>query len=398
MLMPEERKHYRIALHHLGFRPFFFLAGLFAVTSMIIWYWCYHYQLNLPHADQLPALLWHGHEMIFGYTLAVAAGFLLTAERNWTSVPTLQGMPLMLLAALWLIARVAPFVDHAVALPVMALSDMSFGLWLCFALLTPIVKVKQWQHLGIWLMIALLVTINALYYLQLFQYLSVALRNLELAALYVLLLLVLLMGRRVIPFFIEKGVGYEVQLTNRRWLDVAIVVLFALFALVDLVAPYSVLVTLLAWSQVVLHLYRLYGWHTAGIWQKSLLWVIFLGYLWIVGGLFIKGLIALHWLDPVFGLHAFAYGALGLITAGMMARVSLGHTGRDVFNPPPVLFWLFASLFLGSIVRVLMPIFLPDLYESWIALAQILWIVSFTGFCWIYLPKLIKGRVDGRYG
>ncbi len=398
MLMPEERKHYRFALHHLGFRPFFLLAGLFAVVSMVIWYWRYRYQPVLAHMDQLPASLWHGHEMIFGYALAVAAGFLLTAERNWTSVPTLQGMPLMLLALLWLIARIAPFVDHSVALPVMAASDLGFGLWLCFALLTPIVKVKQWQHLGIWLMIALLVVVNALFYLQLFQQLSVAPRNLELAALYILLLLVLLMGRRVIPFFIEKGAGYAVHLTNHRWLDVAAVVLFVLFALVDLAAPYSVLVVLLAWSQVVLHLYRLYGWYTVGIWHKPLLWVLFVGYIWIIGGLFIKGLIALQWLDALFGLHAFAYGTLGIITLGMMARVSLGHTGRDVFNPPLILFWLFAFLFIGSIVRVLFPIFLPTLYSTWIVSAQILWISSFAGFCWIYVPILIKGRIDGRYG
>ena len=35
----EEPRHYRIGLHHLGFRPFFLLAGVFAVAAVAVWLW-----------------------------------------------------------------------------------------------------------------------------------------------------------------------------------------------------------------------------------------------------------------------------------------------------------------------------------------------------------------------
>jgi hypothetical protein len=50
----------------------------------------------LQFAGWLPAAglrgpLWHAHEMLFGYTLAVLVGFLFTAGRNWSGQPTPTG-------------------------------------------------------------------------------------------------------------------------------------------------------------------------------------------------------------------------------------------------------------------------------------------------------------------
>ena len=59
----------------------------------------------LPHA-YLQGPLWHAHEMLFGFALAVIVGFLFTAGRNWTNEATPTGWPLALLALLWLVARV----------------------------------------------------------------------------------------------------------------------------------------------------------------------------------------------------------------------------------------------------------------------------------------------------
>jgi uncharacterized protein involved in response to NO len=97
-------------------------------------------------------------------------------------------------------------------------------------------------------------------------------------------------------------------------------------------------------------------------------------------------------------VHAFAYGGIALITLGMMARVSLGHTGRNVSEPPAILTPIFLLLFIGSLARVAMPLLLPQWYALWIGAAQILWIIAFAMFSWIYAPMLIKPRIDGRYG
>ena len=85
------------ALWNLGFRPFYLLASVFSACSVLLW--AAQYSGWLP-AAYLQGPLWHGHEMLFGYTMAVVAGFLLTAVRAWTGQPTPVGIPLMALAAM----------------------------------------------------------------------------------------------------------------------------------------------------------------------------------------------------------------------------------------------------------------------------------------------------------
>ena len=91
----------QFSLFELGFRPFFLLAGLFSVVATMIWMASYTFGWLLPVTTVTP-IAWHGHEMIFGYSIAIIGGFLLTAVRNWTGVDTIKGVPLALLALAWL--------------------------------------------------------------------------------------------------------------------------------------------------------------------------------------------------------------------------------------------------------------------------------------------------------
>lgn len=398
MLNIEEKKSYRISLHHLGFRPFFLLAGLSAVVFMLVWGWLYHINMDLFRNSGLSALDWHAHEMIFAYALAVVAGFLLTAVRNWTNVQTLHGLPLLILALLWLLARLTPFLHHPDALLLMAIVDLGFDILLCLAVLQPILKVKQWAQLGILLPLVLITLSNSLFYLGLLGYSLSGTQTGLYAGLYLLILLILLMSRRVLPFFIEKGVEQEVTLTNYTWLDIASIVLLLSFIGLQLFTPFKTLAAVNAATLFLLHSLRLFGWYTPGIWQKPLLWILFIAYGWIVSGFGLTALAHVMPLSPMLAIHAFAYGGIGLMTIGMMARVALGHTGRNVFDPPAMLKPLFLLIILGSLIRVAFPIFSPGLYSLWIGLSQLAWILAFGLFSWIYVPMLIKPRVDGRYG
>ncbi|TNG03054.1 MAG: NnrS family protein, partial [Gammaproteobacteria bacterium] len=213
------------------------------------------------------------------------------------------------------------------------------------------------------------------------------------SGIYLIIALIFVMGRRVMPFFIEKGVDYPVQLKNRQWLDVSSLVLFLAFWIADLVRPDTLPVALLALALLVLHAIRLVGWYTPGIWKKPLLWVLYVGYGWLVTGFALKAAVVFIGISPFLPLHAFAYGGIGMITLGMMARVTLGHTGRNVFDPPPVLlFWMFALLLCGAVIRVLLPLLDPAHYMAWIGLSQGLWIIAFTLFLTIFLPMLIRPR------
>ncbi len=394
----EEPQNYRIGLHHLGFRPFFLFGGLFAVVAVAIWLWILSYQGSLPSGSSLELVQWHAHEMLFGYILAAIAGFLLTAERNWTGVQTLHGVPLLLLAACWLLARVMPFVAHPQAVLIMAVLDLTFNSLLCLALLYPIIKVRQWKHLALWSKILLLLAANVMFYLGVFNQLDDGSRLGLYTALYTIVALIMLMGRRVIPFFIEKGVEQQVSLVNYRWLDLSSLVLMLVFIVVEvfIVLPGYAAVT--AAALAILHAWRLVGWYAHGIWKKPLLWSLYLGYVWLVVGFILNALSYWEMVNPMLAVHAFTYGGIGMLTLGMMARVSLGHTGRDVFNPPKILSVLFILLFAGTVARVVIPLFTSGSYAMWIMLAQWLWIIAFAGFVVVYAPMLVKGRVDGKYG
>lgn len=394
----EEPQHYRIGLHHLGFRPFFLLGSLFAVIAVASWLWILSYQGNLPGGGRLGLVQWHAHEMLFGYTLAVIAGFLLTAERNWTGVQTLSGAPLLVLALLWLLARVMPFVTHPQAILIMAVLDLLFNGLLCIALLYPIFKVRQWQHLAVWTKVLLLFLANVFFYLGVFNLLDEGIRLGLYTALYIIVSLIMLMSRRVLPFFIEKGVGYPVSLRNHHWLDLTSLVLMLLFIIVEVFVVVPEYAAITATALAFLHAWRLAGWYSNGIWRKPLLWSLYLGYAWLVAGFALKGLSYWSSLNPMLAIHAFAYGGIGMVTLGMMTRISLGHTGRDVFTPPRVLPVLFLLICTGAFVRVVMPLLVSGNYAKWIMLSQYLWIAAFLGFVFVYAPMLVKGRVDGKYG
>lgn len=391
----------RFALWQLGFRPFFFAASLFAVIGTVLWTALYSFQwVGLPAS--YPAMTWHAHEMIFAYALAVIAGFLLTAVKNWTGIATVQGYGLAALASLWLLARCLPFTGLPLAWTVLA--DLSFLVGLLIAVARPIVIVKQWTQAGILAKVCLLILANTLFYLGLLGYWPLGSVIGLYLGFYLVIALILTMGRRVIPFFIEKGIGVPFVARNYRWLDRASLVLFLAFALLDLAAmstgqPVLIyLVAALALVQVVLHSIRLQGWYHPLIWKKPLLWVLYLAYAWLILGFILKLFSLLLGISPWLAVHAFAYGGIGMMTLGMMARVSLGHTGRDVANPPTVLSGLFALLGLGAFIRVFLVWWLPNLQAVWVLTAQYLWIIAFAGLVWVYAPMWLYARIDGRPG
>jgi len=205
-----------------------------------------------------------------------------------------------------------------------------------------------------------------------------------------------MMARRVIPFFIEKGVDESFTPTNKHWLDISS--LFLAYTLLKVMHLYPALATLLATILFLLHAYRLYGWHTRGIWKKPLVWSLYVGYIWLVIGFLMDALNYFFSFSPYLSLHAFAFGGIGMITVAMMARVALGHTGRNIVQPPKVLSWVFLILWLGVFIRVILPIYYTQSYTTLVGTAQVMWIVAFVLMAVTYLPILIKARIDGRYG
>jgi uncharacterized protein involved in response to NO len=381
----------------LGFRPFFLAAGGYAVIGMLVWYAAYIHGWSFPSAGLAP-VTWHGHEMVYGYSLAVVAGFLLTAVRNWTGIATLRGMPLLLLFLFWLLARLFILLGEADFLAASASFDLLFLATLSAVLAVPILRTRQWHNVAIVTKVVLLMLSNLLFFLGVAGVLAQGVYWGLYSGLYILIALILTLSRRVLPFFIEKGVGYPVQLRNSKAVDIASLVLFVGFWIAELVRPNTLLVAVLAIGLFFIHLWRLLGWYTGGIWKKPLLWVLYLAYGAIIAGFALKAAAFFFAISPSLGLHAFAVGGIGLMTLGMMTRVALGHTGRNVFEPPPLLFWVFVTLFAALIARVVLPMLFEQHYRVWIAVSQWLWLFAFLMYFIRYFAILTQPRVDGQDG
>ena len=390
-----------LPLLRLGFRPFFAAAALYAVIAMGLWWWLLAAAPQDRIGIQAP-VMWHAHEMLFGYALAVIAGFLLTAVRNWTGLPTPRGALLAALALLWLAGRLLVWgADPALARAAEWI-NVAFPLALAAAIAVPIWRRRQWVNLAICGKVALLALAAWLFHEGLagrLQYGSYMGRYL---ALYTIVSLIFMMGRRVVPFFIERGVEGEVTLRNRRWVDLSSLVLYLAFTAVETLSPLApaALVpagTVLAALLALIHGLRLYDWHTPGIWRKPLLWVLYLAYAWLVAGLALRALAPLAGWPLTVAVHAFAAGGIGMMTLGMMARVSLGHTGRNVFEPPRSVGWMFGLVLAAALVRVAAA-WAGEATLALIQASQFLWMAAFGLFAMVYLPMLWQPRVDGADG
>lgn len=389
------RKFAGTALFNLGFRPFFLGAGVFAVLAMLLW-WA-QYSGYISSVVLTPA--WHAHEMLFGYTQAVIVGFLLTSVRNWTGRETVSGARLFGLFCCWAAARVANALGYV---EVAGSADLIFMLWFGWCAVTPIIAARQWRQTAIVGIVIVMTLANGLYYAGQMSLVTNGIVLGNYIGYYVVIGLILVMTGRVMPLFIQRGVTEQVQLPPHPWLERLIFVTYIAFALVSLAA----LVTmdtgnssyLLAAVLFILNLVRLGGWHTVGIWQKPLLWSLYLAYGFIVLGFLFYALLYFGWFSMFIPLHLMSVGGIGLLTLSMMARVSLGHSGRSIHEPPLLVVIAFATLVAATLVRVFLPVLFPTVYLVWIEISQMMWIVSFGLFVAGYAPILARPRIDNMPG
>jgi len=380
----------------LGFRPFFLGASVFSALSIALWVLLYRGNLAFDLVGIAPSQ-WHAHEMIFGFALAVIAGFLLTAARSWTNQETASGLALALLFLAWAAARLLLLPGVGLVL-VAGVADMAFMLGLGFAVARPILKVRQKRQAPVLLLLSLLILANLSFYLGAAGWFPAGIRLGLQGGLYLVLGMVLFMGSRVIPFFTQRGVGYEVEIRQQRWNDVATFTLFPLFLLSEVLLPRHLLGALAAAGLLILNSLRVSGWYTPGIWRKPLLWGLFVSFLMINIGFMLRALMPVTAIPDFLPVHAYAVGGIGTITISMMSRVTLGHTGRNVHQSPPVVALLLVGMGLSVVFRVFLSLVDMAHYTLWITLSGVAWTLTFGLFVLVFAPMLVRPRVDAAGG
>lgn len=276
---------------NLSFRIFFSAAALFAIITMLLWVFVFTGHTDID-AQTLNPLYWHGHEMIYGYALAVVAGFLLTAVKTWTGVMMPYGYKLLGIFSCWLLARlgwlafgfgITAGVRGVWLLYMAAVFDLLFIGLMAFVIGRAVWQVKQYKQMGILAKLALLILGNGLCYWGIISA-DMGMTKIGMyLGFYLIIGLVLTIGRRVVPFFIERGLNMngakKMTVYNNKAQDIASLVFFLAFFVVDLFYPNKYLLTITALGVAVVNIVRLIGWYHRGIWQKPLLWSLYIAFL-----------------------------------------------------------------------------------------------------------------------
>jgi uncharacterized protein involved in response to NO len=207
-----------------------------------------------------------------------------------------------------------------------------------------------------------------------------------------IIILILILAGRVFPFFVERGLHGTLIIRNPLLDVLSIGSAVAVFAL-QLLTISGTLLALTAIFAVIVNSARLAGWYVQRIWYVPLLWILYTGYGWIILGFVLTALSAYSWILPSLALHAFTLGGIGVLTLGMMARVSLGHTGRAlrVSNAMAIGFIL---INLAALLRVVLPLALSNWYNILIYASTLSWLAAFSLFMFVYAPILTSPRID----
>jgi uncharacterized protein involved in response to NO len=378
----------------LGFRAFFVLAGLAALILIVFWNAMYKGTAtpDVYFADTY----WHAHEMLLGYTVAVISGFLLTAVKNWTGRQTLTGCQLASLCLLWLYGRILPFYAGWLPDALIALVDFSFLPVLAYHISKPVIEAKQFKNLVFVGLLLLLALGNGLIHAEMLGLQkNTAWMGIQLVVA-TLIILILIIAGRVFPFFTERGIPGTLTIKNPMLDGLAIASAVAVFAL----QVFGVSGTVLALAAILAAAangMRLSGWYVQRIWYVPLLWVLYTGYSWIILGFMLTVLSAYSVILPSLALHAFTIGGIGVLTLGMMARVSLGHTGRAL-KASNAMAIAFVLINLAALFRVLLPVAMPGWYSNFIYVSVLSWLAAFALFIFVYAPMLTSARIDGQEG
>jgi uncharacterized protein involved in response to NO len=376
-------------LFSIGFRPFFIAAGWFSAVWIVIW--VFYLLKGMPSLGGLHPILWHGHEMLFGFGAAVIAGFLLTAAQNWTGLQTSTPASLAGLFLLWLAARLGFLFHGVVPLWLTSVVDLAFVPLLAWMLARVLFAARNRNNYILLPVLAAFALLNLAIHLELHGLFHGAGMSALQGTVYLVAALLVFMGGRVIPYFTSRRLP-SLRVVQWPWLDwTTVAVTLAVVPAFLWLGKNAALAPLLL-AAAVLNLVRLLAWRPWGTLRVPLLWVLHVSYLWLPAGFALQGAHLLG--GPVpwsSGVHALMVGALGGLTIGMMARVSLGHTGRPL-EAHPVIALSFALVALAAIARLSMTLF-P--VAGWLLIATaVLWSAAFAIFAVYYTPILLAPRTD----
>lgn len=379
------------ALFSMAFRPFFLLGAVWSGLALACWIALLAGHAQLP--SRFDPLSWHIHEMLFGFVLAVVAGFILTAVPNWTGRKCLSGWPLAGLVLLWVLGRIGSAFSALLPAAAVAVLDSAFAFTLAAIVAVDIARARNRRNYLMPLPIVLLGIANLLMHAEAAG-LAIAGGlgwRLGLAAIVVLMLII---GGRIIPAFtrnwLVKRPGARLPPEAGR-LDLVALLLACGAIMMWAVWPLAPLSGGALLIGAVASAWRLSRWRGLATLAEPLLAILHLGYGWLCAGLALLGA-SLLWpqVPGAAAIHALTAGAMGTLILAMVTRVSRGHTGRSL-QAGGTETLLYGSITISAAAR-LAAAFDGNLFL--LELSAAFWITAFAGFAVLYAPMLFTARAD----
>ena len=375
----------------LGFRPFYLITALLACLSVPFWVAIFLGRIQV-HMEIAP-LLWHGHEMLFGFAAGVVVGFLLTAVKAWTGLETARGPLLGTLALLWVAARVAAFVAPY---PIYAALDMALLPAAAAILLRVLIKAGNKRNIPLISLLVLMAIANLVFHLSVLGVIAAPAVSALYAELAFIIMVVCVMTGRVVPMFTKNVTPGLVINVPRKFELTLLAVTGATLSLWVLGAP-GPLVVATSLVAAALHAWRLWLWHPLVTLKRPILWILHASYAWLPIGFVLLALAQLGWIGQSLAVHAFAVGVIGGLIIGMLTRTARGHTGRPLQASRGEVV-AYSMVMIAAVLRVLVPAVQPGWYAYALEGAACLWGIAFAIYLFIHTPWLMRSRLDGKDG
>lgn len=377
-----------------AFRPFFLLAAISALVLVPVWVAVWLGVLGMPSAYGHP-LAWHAHEMVFGFAGAAVAGFALTAVATWTRRPSVAGAPLILLGALWMVARVLFLPSFQSPLWLVAITNIGFGALLLGLMSREVIGARNARNYKMLALLALFVATDFAFFVAVARGSSWAMRAV-LAGLWTVVLLVNLIGGRIIPAFTANWLRRRAKMVQGDpgplpsgfdRFDALTTWLLAAFAFLHVSETAPRFASALGLVTGLLLLVRLARWQGHRTLREPLVWVLHLAFLWIPVGVLLLSAAGVGHVPRTAGMHALTVGAMATMIIAVAGRAALGHTGRAL-ESHPLLTASYVLITLATITRVAASGSVHA--RTLLTVSGAAWFLAFGCFTWRYFPILTE--------
>ncbi|KAB0266857.1 NnrS family protein [Microvirga brassicacearum] len=379
---PSDRERHRV---------FFIFAALDAILCVGIWLPA---GLGIEQVWGSPPSVrsLHAQGLLFGVVPATMTGFLLTALPRWTGRQPISRPAAILLFWFWFAGRAAFFLLPAAAGSVSA----AFIALLALIVAREVAAAEDLRNVKIALLLGALSIGAGMVGVSADRGFAEPGLRISVAA---ILGLIVVLGGRVVPSLTAHHFemrGEKSPIVRRQWIERASAVATALALCAWMIAPYEATTGVACAFAAVGQAARLVQWHSWRMVAHLPVLVLHLAYGWVSIGF---AFFAVHILCPgtisrVTALHAWAVGAIGLMSLAIMASMTRKQSGAAL-RPSRMMSLSYVCGLVAVVTRISAAAF-PAQW-IWLLLSTTTWIMSFALFL-IVFRRALFGDLASRRG